>query len=85
MVASVPREKEMRCATKSAPQAIATHCTQKRSGEKRRLSTAQMSRPEIINSAWAVSSARCCSRAMNPLLGPLLGTADFYRECGPAE
>src|SRR6266850_4182080 len=67
MVASVPREKTQRCAANAIPQAIATHCTQNRSGEKRRLSTAQTRRPEIITSAWMVSRTRWLSRTRNPL------------------
>src|SRR5436190_12916625 len=58
MVASVPRENTQRWTANAAVQASATHCTQKRSGEKRRFSTAQVSRPEIITSAWMVSRAR---------------------------
>src|SRR5439155_20206653 len=46
-----------------------THCTQNRSGEKRRFRTAHVSRPEIITSAWMVSSVRWCSRTRNPLPG----------------
>src|SRR5256885_1023214 len=69
IVASVPRENAQRCRRKATPHPSATHCTQNRSGEKRRFRTAQVSRPEIITSAWMVSSVRWCSRTRNPLPG----------------
>src|ERR1700694_4915182 len=74
MVASVPLEKIQRWPRKTAPHASATHCTQKRSGEKRRFSTAQASRPKIITSAWTVRSTRWFSRARKPLLGLVRAT-----------